>query len=162
MSTPLHPLIVHFPIALLVIGAVLQISALWKPKLLNNIANVFLILGWLTGIVAFMTGDGGERYAEEVFGAEGSAIGIHETFAQMTLLIFGFIIIIKLYQALPYIPRLKKYAKYSFSKVFIPVLLILSLAGGTLVFLTGHYGGNLVYHDSIPTNHSMKLSSDHK
>ncbi|MCU6712912.1 hypothetical protein M6D81_29840 [Paenibacillus sp. J5C_2022] len=163
MSTPLHPLIVHFPIALLFIGAVLQLGALWKQKLLNKMANVFLLLGWLSGIAAFMTGDGGERYAKEVFGAERSAIGIHETLAQITLLIFGLIVMIKFYQAFPRVSRLKKYAKYSFSKVFIPVLLILSLAGGISVFLTGHYGGKLVYHESIPTNHSMNyLPSDHK
>ncbi|TCZ77088.1 hypothetical protein E0485_11520 [Paenibacillus albiflavus] len=151
MSTPLHPLIVHFPIALLFIGAILQLAALWKPKMLNNIANIFLISGFVTGIFAYMTGDGGERFARQVFGTDKTAIGIHEKYAMLTLLVFGLIVLVKLYQTFPLVPRLKKYAKYSLSKFFIPVLLVLSLAGGTLVFLTGHYGGELVYHDSTAT-----------
>ncbi|HEY4391369.1 MAG TPA: DUF2231 domain-containing protein [Paenibacillus sp.] len=161
MSTPLHPLIVHFPIALLLIGAVLQLVALWRPKHLNNLANTFLVLGLLTGIAAFMTGDGGEQYARRVFGTKGSEVGIHETFAQLTLLVFGLIVLIKLYQAFPLIPRLKKYAKYSLSKVFIPVLLVLSIAGGTLVFLTGHYGGKLVYHTSNTATSSINTDLTH-
>ncbi|ULO06611.1 hypothetical protein H1230_27040 [Paenibacillus sp. 19GGS1-52] len=145
MSTPLHPLIVHFPIALLSLGAVLQLIALWKPNVWNTIANFCLMIGFVSAIVAYLTGDGGEHFAKQVFGTQEAAVHTHETFAMFTLIVFGIIVAIKLYQLFPVIPQLKKYAKFSFSKVFIPVLIVLSLTGGTLVVLTGHYGGKLVY-----------------
>jgi len=145
MSTPLHPLIVHFPIALLTLGALVQLVALWKPSFWNRVANFSLITGFISGMAAYLTGDGGEHYAKQVFGTKESAIHTHESFAFYTLIVFGIIVAIKLYQMFPLHSQLKKYGRYSASKVFIPLLLVLCLAGGTLVFLTGHYGGKLVY-----------------
>ncbi|MCJ8011577.1 hypothetical protein MUG84_07415 [Paenibacillus sp. KQZ6P-2] len=160
MSTPLHPLIVHFPIALLFVGAIVQIIALWRPKIWDTIANFTLITGLITGVIAYMTGDGGERFARQVFGTSESAIHRHENFAFFTLIVFGLLIAIKLYRMFPLIPQLKKYAKYSLSKVFIPLMLVLSLAGGTLIFLTGHYGGELVYQSGNKTVNSSTAKNN--
>lgn len=151
MSMPLHPIIVHFPISLLFLGAIIQIIALWRPKFWNQLAGFLLITGFLSGIIAYMTGDGGESFARQVMGASRSAISRHENLAFLTLLTFGIVVLIKLYQWLPYFPQLKRYAKYSQSKIFIPVLLVLSLLGGTLVFLTGHYGGSIIYQQEAQT-----------
>ena len=162
MNTPLHPLIVHFPIALLTLGAIVQLIALWRPDFWNRLANFSLITGFISGVAAYLTGDAGEHFARQVFGTKEEAIHLHESFAFFTLVVFGVIVAIKIYQMFPLFSQLKKYARFSSSKVFIPLLLVLSLAGGTLVFLTGHYGGKLVYSSNAQVDSSATTTMNMK
>ncbi|MCJ8013191.1 hypothetical protein MUG84_15775 [Paenibacillus sp. KQZ6P-2] len=143
MNTPLHPLIVHFPIALLFLAAIVQILALWRPKMFDWPANALLGLGFISGILAYMTGDAGVEYAKNVFGATGAMIHKHENVAFFTLLVFGVLIALKVLIRLPWI-------KEHFAKGLrwiTPLLMIISLAGLVLIYFTGHYGGQIVYHN---------------
>ncbi|MEC0373642.1 DUF2231 domain-containing protein [Paenibacillus chibensis] len=142
MSMPLHPLIVHFPIALLFLAAVVQILALWRPRLFDWPADALLGLGFISGIIAYMTGDGGEDYARSVFGATGAMIHKHESMAFDALVVFGVLLALKVLMRLPWV-------KKRFDKALrwvAPLLLVISLAGLVLIYLTGHYGGEIVYH----------------
>ncbi|WP_136603888.1 DUF2231 domain-containing protein [Paenibacillus dokdonensis] len=145
MSTPLHPLIVHFPIVLLFLAAIVQILALWRPRLFDWPANALLGLGFISGIAAYMTGDGGEDYAKTAFGATGAMIHKHENIAFFTLVVFGVLLAIKVLVRLPWI---KKHFAAGIRWI-APLLLIISLAGLILIYYTGHYGGEIVYHSSI-------------
>lgn len=142
MNAPLHPLIVHFPIALLSLAAIFQILALWRPRLFNLPASGLLVLGFISGIFAYLTGDGGEHYAKNVFGATESMIHKHEDIAFYALLVFGVLLALKVLIGLPWI-------KGHFAKAvrwIMPLLPVISLAGLVLIYYTGHFGGQIVYH----------------
>ncbi|MDR0269791.1 DUF2231 domain-containing protein [Paenibacillus sp.] len=142
MNAPLHPLIVHFPIALLSLAAIVQILALWKPRLFDWPATGLLAVGFISGIFAYITGDGGEHYAKNVFGATEDMIHRHENMAFLALLFFGILLALKVLIQLPW-------TKEHFGKNIrwmMPLLPIISLAGLVLIYYTGHYGGQIVYH----------------
>ena len=69
---PLHPLIVHFPIALLLVATVVEIVNLFlKKEYLSKTGTVLVVVGVLSGLVTILTGDPAEEFAydkwEKVF-----------------------------------------------------------------------------------------------
>ncbi|MEB3102196.1 DUF2231 domain-containing protein [Ferviditalea candida] len=134
MSTPLHPIIVHFPIVMLLLGAAAQIIAIWKPDFFEKMANYLLVGGFITGVAAYMTGDGAEEYAEANLNAARGLIHTHENLALLSLAVFGLAIVLKYF----------RYRRPNF-KILTPVLLACIIAGAGLISVTGHYGGKIVY-----------------
>ncbi len=134
LSSPLHPLLVHFPIALLFLGVLVQFLSLWKENYFEKIAFFLLSSGFILGIVAYISGDGGEEYAIDHWGrGVRSIIHTHETYALITLFIFGAVVALKV---------LRMIKPMSFIK---PLVLVLCLGGIITLSLTGHYGGKVVY-----------------
>ncbi|MDM5201499.1 hypothetical protein QUF79_26070 [Fictibacillus enclensis] len=143
LSTPLHPLLVHFPIALLLIGVIVQIIAVWKKPFFDRLALFLFSTGFLTGILAYVSGDGAEHFLRNQVGHSiESAVHIHETYALVTLFIFGAVVLLKLLHM------------FGFIKPLLPLVLVLSLAGAVTLSLTGHYGGKMVYHPESITSDS--------
>ncbi|MCL1630367.1 hypothetical protein M3N64_00150 [Sporolactobacillus sp. CPB3-1] len=131
---PLHPLIVHFPIALLLLGSILQILSLWKRDFFDKTALLLLSLGLLSGIAAFLTGDGAERFAREHWGnAYRSLVETHQFYAAATLLLFSIAIVLRLLYFI--VPK----------KIFAVLIPIFCILGSIMLALTGHYGGQMVY-----------------
>lgn len=133
MNTPLHPLIVHFPIAMLLLGVIAQIVAFWKRDFFDKLATYLFTGGLITGIAAYVSGEEGERFAKIRFGATKSLIETHAALALATLLVFGVIAALKLIRSIRQI------------RAVSAVVLVLSLIGGGLIAATGHYGGKIVY-----------------
>lgn len=130
----LHPIIVHFPVALLTVYALLECV---RHKRAMEIMHAFhvkgmlVIIGALGAAAAYLTGP------DQIAGA--SALGrMHGNFATWTL-------IVSLVIALSYLLEWWKPNKYSAfmhrSYVIIPLALILL----ALVVITGGLGGALVY-----------------
>lgn len=139
-STPLHPVLVHFPIALLTLGIVTQFLALWKKDFFDKVTFLLFSTGFVMGIFSYLSGEEAEEFAENTWG-EGieTYLEPHETYALATLIIFGVVLALKVlnyYKKLPFV---------------LPIILILCIAGGTTLTLTGHYGGKMVY-EQDPTN----------
>ncbi|WP_416144086.1 DUF2231 domain-containing protein [Planococcus koreensis] len=139
-TTPLHPILVHFPIALISLGIVTQFLALWKKDFFNKVTFLLLSTGFVMGIFSYLSGEAAEEFAENRWG-EGieTYLEPHETYALATLIIIGVVLALKV---------LAHYKKISF---VLPIVLILCIAGGTTLTLTGHYGGKMVY-EQDPTN----------
>lgn len=134
LNTPLHPLLVHFPIALLLVGTVFQIIALRKKAFFDRAAFVLLFLGFLSGIAAFLSGPGAETFASAHWGnAYLSIVHIHKVYAAVTMLLFGGALGIRMLQ---YFLKIKWVT---------PLVLVLCLAGSFALAMTGHYGGQMVY-----------------
>ncbi|MFQ3543110.1 DUF2231 domain-containing protein [Halobacillus rhizosphaerae] len=150
LSTPLHPLLVHFPIALLFLGAITEIIALFKKDFFDK-ASLYLIgTGFITGIFAYLTGDGAEHYAEAHQSNEiDSIVHTHETFALTTLIIFGVYLVLKLWKFWKKLPQ-------SFSYL----LTIITIAGAITLSITGHYGGKMVYPDHQTSNQQVTHDDD--
>lgn len=130
---PLHPMLVHFPIALLFTSVLFDAAGAWfKRDPFRGGALWLLILGLLGGVAAAIAGGWAEEAAEKAGIAE-SMIETHETLAFVTLGIFGVLLLMRLV------------IRNQFTrKSLVPYFLIAAIGLGTLS-ATGHYGGDLVY-----------------
>ncbi|MCD7034774.1 hypothetical protein LRR81_11015 [Metabacillus sp. GX 13764] len=149
MFTPIHPILVHFPIAFLTFGVIAQFLALWKPDYFNKTAMLLLSLGWVTAFVSYLTGDGAEHFAEKTKGdAIEPLVHTHELFAKITLVIFAIVILLKIFG---------RFKKGSF---LVPVILILCLLGAGSLTMTGYYGGEMVFHTPNDVHETPNINSD--
>ncbi|WP_414042204.1 DUF2231 domain-containing protein [Macrococcus animalis] len=140
---PLHPLIVHFPIALLLVGTLFEIASLKYRNQLNLAGTLLLTLGFISGVFAFLTGDSGERFAEMHFGEVEHLIHQHEDMARNAMIMFGIAVALKLFTHFNH-----KYQK----SIYIAVI-VLAIIGSVLLAYTGHLGGQIVYENSKILNH---------
>lgn len=149
-AMPLHPLLVHFPVALFIVGVVVQIVSIWHPKFYGRMAFYLICLGEITGIISYLTGDGAEAFAEKQWGPVHSMVEIHQTFATLTLIVFGVFIGLKI---------LTRFVKVPY---FNALAVGIALIGAVMITLTGHYGGKIAYqipgqaqqHTIHPDNHN--------
>lgn len=129
----LHPIFVHFPIALLTIYAVLELirseKVTSKPYWFHAKA-LFAIFGALGALAAYLTGP---EQAEAVpLGA------MHANFGLATLVVFGIV-------GLSYLLEWFMPTKYSLFVMRPYIIMPLAVAGLILVTITGGLGGALVY-----------------
>lgn len=129
----LHPLFVHFPVALLALAVLAQLSVLFFPKNTNlKWLTFFLLLGGFIGAwVAVQT-------AVHISGdADDKAIEIFETHRLFGLYTLWF----SLAATLIRFATIKWFRK----KWMEIILTAIILTTGTLVAITGHHGAQLVY-----------------
>lgn len=142
----LHPLIIHFPIALLLVAPILILIGLMSPnkgRAFLGAALVLMILGTIASWVAVSTGEAAGELAERAAGA-GAVLEQHEDLAETTRMAFtGLTALFLVILFAPAIFR-RQFPK----KVLLPVnLLFLILYGSAVVLLvnTAHQGGRLVH-----------------
>ena len=143
----LHPLIIHFPIALLliapifiVVGAVLA-PAKGRPYLVA--AMVLLLVGTASVFVAVGTGEAAGKLAERAPGME-QILETHESLAERTQAVFSVLTVIFL--VLLAVPWLLKRADTRLTTTILPLaFLVLYSAGALLLVNTAHNGGRLVH-----------------
>ena len=130
---PLHPMIVHFPIALLMTSVLFDAaSQMFKRESLRDGALWLLTLGLLGGIAASLSGSVAEEAAEKAGIAE-SLIETHESLAFATLAIFSLLFVWRLY------------LRNQFTRQTLAIYLLVAIAGIGTLSATGYYGGDLVY-----------------
>jgi len=130
---PLHPIIVHFPIALLITSVLFDAaSRLFSRDSFREGALWLLILGLLSGIIATLAGFWAEEVAEKAGIAE-SMIETHESLAFATLAIFGLLLVWRLY------------LRNQFSRQTLAIYFLIATVGVGTLGATGYYGGDLVY-----------------
>ncbi len=141
---PLHPSIVHFPIALLVLGAVVEIINLaMKKDTLNKIGTFLLVIGVLSGFAVLASGDGAERFAYNNLGrGVHNQIETHSFFASISMILFSVLAVIKLVFKHSLIKWRPKFLK---SGLISALIVLLSIAGIASLATTGHLGGKIVY-----------------
>lgn len=133
-STHLHAMVIHFPIALLMIGLLSELMGhLIRKPFFNQTAFYLLILGTFGTVIAYLTGDAAGEGMEE--GTLGKAIGMHEEAAIITMwLAIGTSL---LYAAILFFKLQNKWFKV------ISVVLFAAVIGA--VSRTAYLGGQLVY-----------------
>lgn len=133
MDYPLHPMLVHFPIALFVTSVLFDaVSMRWHRECLREGSLGLLVVGLIGGIGAAIAGDAAEEAAEQAGIAE-SLIETHETLALITLGIFGILLLWRLF------------VRNRFSPRSLAIYLGIAVIGLGTLSATGHFGGNLVY-----------------
>lgn len=129
----LHPLVVHFPIVLLIAATLAQLSVLFFPKNTNLkwLTLILLMGGCIMALIAIQT-------AAHISGdADDKAIEIFETHRLFGLLSFWF----SLTSAILRFVLIKWFRK----KWLEIILTTIIIATGTFVTIAGHHGAQLVY-----------------
>ena len=128
-------MIVHFPIALLIIGFLTDLTGLFiKREFLNQTGFYLLILGALGTVAALLSGEqAGEGIVEA--GALKQAIEMHEEAAELAVWLVGIAAVVRILLVI-----LKKYT----GVLKIAALALFMVSVGAIA-RTGYYGGKLVY-----------------
>jgi uncharacterized membrane protein len=162
----IHPIFVHFPIALLTVYAVLELV---RFKKISEKAYwfytkaVLVVLGTLGACAALLTGDAakdairnGGQFQPLVDNFR-EVVSMHETFADLSLIIFS---LVSLSYIILWLKRENCFSWFSSQKIqnflewiaglahfFVetPFGIILALVGLVLITITGGLGGIMVY-----------------
>lgn len=133
MSHPIHPLLVHFPIALLFTSVFFDLLGIITTK--KNFRQTglwLLVLGLIGGIVASIFGAWSEE-AVEASGVPKQAIERHENLAIITLVVFGVLLLFRWG------------ARNHWTARNQVIYLCVAMLGLLLLGATGFFGGELVY-----------------
>jgi len=134
-----HPMLVHFPIALVAFGFLADCASLFfkKEACLSKLGFYLLILGTLTAATALFSG---VLFTSEMTGAAGGIKETHEMFAWITL---GILLVTS---AL----RIFLQAKNEGNANIKWIAFVLYGLATVSVSITGFFGGTLVYNYMMP------------
>lgn len=137
----LHPVIIHFPIALLTIYALLEIIRIpWLTKAAwyFPVKATFVFIGWLGAAAAVTTGLT-TTGVPSITGEWPKLLATHKNFGLATVAVFGVI-------AIAYLLVAKK-KENAFTRLLMrpPVLVALAIVGLACVTITGALGGAMIY-----------------
>lgn len=131
----LHPMIVHFPIALIIVGLLSDLAGLITKKEFFNKMGFYLLLTGTVGLVfSYYSGNAAGEGIEES-GILKSAIENHEHAAQLSMILTIGTAIFRL--------LIVAFKKYSGALKYIAAVLF--LVSVISIARTGYYGGELVY-----------------
>lgn len=138
---PLHPAVVHFPVALLLVGGMLAwMSVIWLRWALP--AALILSLGAVGAIVAVETGEHEADRAGELSQAADHLLDEHaeagEAARTLGVVTAGLAILSVLLGRLAVL-----------SRVAALLCAVASVAAGWQVAMAGHFGGQMVYHQGV-------------
>jgi uncharacterized membrane protein len=133
-STHLHAMVVHFPIALLMVAFLFEVvSFFYKKDFFRQSAFYLLILGMLGTVVSYLAGNAAGEGMEE--GTLNKAMELHEQAATISLWLT--IITALVYAGIYFLKFNKRWLK------IIAVLLFTGVIAS--IARTGYLGGQLVY-----------------
>ncbi|MEQ1562781.1 MAG: DUF2231 domain-containing protein [Nitrospiraceae bacterium] len=130
---PIHPIVVHFPIALLCASVAFDaLSLRWPAGGLRETSLYTLLAGVMAAGVAVVTGGMEEDLAKRA-GAPESVLELHESLGQVTLVIFVVLLGLRLAMQLGWLKEIRALS------------LGLGAIGIVILSLAGYWGGDLVY-----------------
>ena len=142
----LHPLIIHFPIALLLVAPVLVLLALLLRKQARGIliaALVVMSLGTVGTYFAVATGEAAGELAERTPGVA-AVLERHEELAQTARFVFTALTV--LFAAILLLPSIFKKGLGRKSAAVVNLAFLVIYAGGAILLANvAHQGGRLVH-----------------
>ncbi len=146
----LHPKIIHFPIALFIIYALLEtVGFIFKKEVFTKAAYIILVLGIVGAFGAVLTGHQAEEAWRNWTSESKFFLEEHETYATITLWYFFGLAILRTMFVIN-VEIKKKFIKHVM-KMKIGFV-VLALIGCYFVYETGEHGGKLVYKYGIGTS----------
>lgn len=141
-----HPLIIHFPIALLIMGVICDtIGIVGKRDLFLSIGFLLFGLGALTTIPAALTGDHVANTAQHIAGIAHD-LDWHDTLGTSTALLAVTLTLVRTHLTL----------KKQFTGIVQYVYLMFAIGVAILVGASGYTGGRLVYDFGAGTHPVIK------
>jgi uncharacterized membrane protein len=134
-----HPMLVHFPIALIMVGFLAELGSLYfrKEACLSFAGFWLLILGTLAALAAYLTG---EFFTGEMTGTAGGIKSTHELFANITLWTMLINAVFRIYL------KLKDKETTNLKWLAFAIYAVSAIS----VTITGFYGGTLVFNYMMP------------
>lgn len=133
MSHPIHPMLVHFPIALLFTSVLFDLVFFFTGREEFKKGGFWLlILGWIAGLAAILSGGWSEEIAEKA-GVPEAAIERHELFAMTTLALFAGLMLLRIW------------VRNRWSTRDRLLYTCMAMIGLSFLATTGYFGGDLVY-----------------
>jgi uncharacterized membrane protein len=138
-SSHFHPMLVHFPIALVAFGFLADLAWVFykKEACLSRLGFYLLIFGTLSAIAAWLTGT---LFTAEMSGSAGDVKETHELFAWLTL---GTLVVTAALRIILQVQHKENsnlkwlaFALYGLAAIFVSI--------------TGFFGGTLVYNYMMP------------
>ncbi|WP_424768420.1 DUF2231 domain-containing protein [Paenibacillus sp. sgz302251] len=140
----LHPIIVHFPIAIIVIGLGFDVFLTLRNRALLPKQGMWLwLIAALGAWLSVATGP------EDDARGNTSYLDIHATLANFTAWVVTLLVLWRLWQAFR--------GNRPFTKFILVGYLVISIASCALVLGTGYYGGKMVYSDGV----GVKVNGTH-
>lgn len=135
----LHPMLVHFPIALVFFGFIADLASLYfkKEACLSKLGFYLLIVGTLSALAALLTG---VFFTSEMTGSAGEIQETHELFAWITVGLLIATSILRIFL------MIKDKERTNFKWVAFVLYGLAAIS----VSVTGFYGGTLVYNFMMP------------
>ena len=153
VPNPLHPAVVHFPIVLLLLGAVVAIVAVfWRKHGVPALAAGLLVLGALGTWAAVQSGESDGGLIENSSPQINGLIDAHETWAKRTL-------VISILAAFASGGTVLAARWPRAARAVAVVAALLSVAAAYAVYETGHRGGALVYRHAAGVEIATTTSS---
>ena len=136
MHIELHPTIVHFPIALIVLAYVFQIITVIKPDIVPKYLNLWVLVpAALSTLPAALSGERAEESLGKISDGAHETIENHELFAKITT--WGILILTIIWVYI----TLKGNANPKVQRLFLAFLTLIFIS----VLITGYLGGELVH-----------------
>lgn len=135
----IHPMLVHFPISLVIIGFLADlVLIIYKKELWLSKAGFYLLVtGTIAAIFSLLSGS---LFTSELSGEAGEIRETHEMMAWITVVI---LVVASVFQMILNIRKAD-------SRYFRIISLWLYGLGALSVSITGFYGGTLVYNYMMP------------
>jgi uncharacterized membrane protein len=130
---PIHPMLVHFPIALLSASVLFDLlGGRWRPQEFRLAGLYTLVLGLAGAVVSVVSGALAEE-AVEHRGVPESILEMHETLGFATFWLFAGLLGLRMAERIGWIRERR------------PVIVGWGLASVVVLFVASYYGGSLVY-----------------
>lgn len=142
-----HPLIIHFPIVLLLVAPLFILAAMAmnsqkaRPYLIA--ALVLMLLGTVSTFIAVSSGEAAAEIADRTI-AVSQVLERHETLAQTTRVVFTILTLI--FATVLFLPRIMKREMGTVAqRTLLLAFLLLYGAGSVVLVNAAHNGGRLVH-----------------
>lgn len=141
-----HPLIVHFPIVLILIAALLQIGSLVYSRANWDYITLFLLTGGVLG--AYLSSSFFHPHAEGLTAHAQLILERHELFAELALYSSGLALFLKLIDMLVF--NIANNVIYKSKKIILKIVITLILVSSAVsVSIAGHWGANLTHVEGV-------------
>jgi uncharacterized membrane protein len=146
----IHPMIVHFPLVLLILAVLFDLIGLFSTKFewIKKSSLLLYFLGTIAAIVAFLTGNTASD-SIDIPSYAFSAVNDHADWAEITLLFFTIYTIIRLGLAFGFKSKPLK-------KIIITPFVLTGLLGIYFLYQTGDHGARLVFGYGLGTGNIIK------
>lgn len=134
-----HPMLVHFPIALIIVGFLADVASLFfkKEVCLSKAGFYFLLAGTLSAVLALLTG---AFFTSEMSGTAGDIKETHELFAWITVIASIIALLFRVFLVV------KKMEQSDLKWVGFALFCLAAIS----VSITGFFGGSLVFNYMMP------------
>ncbi len=130
---PIHPMLVHFPIALLSVSVLCDFVAVrWRPQDSRSAGFYTLVLGLVGAMASVISGHMAEETVEHS-GAPEQILEIHEKLGFAVFWLFAGLLGLRVVERLGWIKE-RPFMTLGFG-----------LVGTVVLFVASYYGGSLVY-----------------